>query len=71
LDQLIFDNFSDKLALVFKINTDEQRIDSVHIKSNMRKLGRIGIFSQSINKFLVNLKRHHQNLFATVSDQLR
>jgi hypothetical protein len=70
LDQLIFDNFSDKLALVFKVNTDEQRIDSVHIKSNMRKLGRIGIFSQSISKFLVNLKRHHQDLFATVPDQL-
>ncbi|MGD9368518.1 MAG: transposase [Desulfobacteraceae bacterium] len=71
LDQLMFDNFSDKLSLVFKVDTDEQRIDSVHIKSNMRRLGRISIFSQSINKFLVNLKRHHKELFAAVSKQLR
>lgn len=70
LDQLIFDNIKVKLAKVFKVNTDEQRIDSVHIKSNMRRLGRIGIFSQTINKFLVNLKRHHQNLFAAINDQL-
>ncbi len=71
LDQLIFKNLTDKLAQVFKVNTDDQRIDSVHIKSNMRKLGRIGIFSQSINKFLTNLKRHHKDLFQNVSDQLR
>lgn len=70
LDQLIFDNIRVKLAKVFKVNTDEQRIDSVHIKSNMRRLGRIGIFSQTIHKFLVNLKRHHQNLFAAINDQL-
>ena len=70
LDQLIFDKISAKLAKVFKVNTDEQRIDSVHIKSNMRRLGRIGIFSQTINKFLVNLKRHHENLFAAINDQL-
>ena len=71
LDQLMFENLTDKLARIFKVNTDQQRIDSVHIKSNMRKLGRIGIFCQSINKFLANLKRHHKNLFQAVSDQLR
>jgi hypothetical protein len=70
LDQLMFENLTDKLARIFKVNTDDQRIDSVHIKSNMRKLGRIGIFCQSINKFLTNLKRHHKDLFQTVSDQL-
>ena len=71
LDQLMFENLTDKLARIFKVNTDDQRIDSVHIKSNMRKLGRIGIFCQSINKFLTNLKRHHKDLFQTVSDRLR
>ena len=70
LDRLMFENISGKLAKVFKVNTDEQRIDSVHIKSNMRRLGRIGIFSQTINKFLVNLKRHHQNLFEAINDPL-
>ena len=70
LDHLIFNNITEKLAKVFHVNTDNQRIDSVHIQSNMRKLGRIGIFSQTIHKFLINLKRHHQKLFDTISGQL-
>jgi len=57
LDATLFDRITDKLAKVFKVDTDSQRIDSVHIKSNMRSLGRIGIFASTISKFLVNLKR--------------
>ena len=70
LDQMIFDQISTKLAMVFKVNTDTQRIDSVHIKSNMRKLGRIGIFTHTIAKFLASLRRHHADQFATVKDQV-
>ena len=70
LDQIIFDNISEKLARIFSVNTDNQRIDSVHIMSNMRKLGRIGIFSQTIHKFLINLKRHHRDLFDSISVDL-
>ena len=66
LDALLFDHITDKLATVFKVKTDNQRIDSVHIKSNMRRLGRIGIVTSSINKFLVNLKRGHNELFDTI-----
>jgi hypothetical protein len=71
LDRLMLDKITDKLAVVFKVNTDKQRIDSMHIRSNMRRLGRVSIFSQTISKFLVNLKRHHRNLFDTVSPQIR
>jgi hypothetical protein len=67
LDAVLFDHITDKLSKVFKVNTDNQRIDSVHITSNMRRLGRIGIFSSTINKFLVNLKRNHQEHFDTVN----
>jgi hypothetical protein len=70
LDQLIFDQISTKLAKVFNVKTGLQRIDSTHIKSNMRRLGRIGIFSHTIFKFLTNLKRHHQDLFATLNAAL-
>ena len=66
LEAVLFNRITDKLAGVFKVNTDKQRIDSVHIKSNMRRLGRIGIFSKSIHKFLVNLKRGHKAHFETV-----
>ena len=50
LDSILFDKVTDRLAKCFNVNTDKQRIDSVHIKSNMRRLGRISIFPQaSIN----------------------
>lgn len=70
LEEDIFKAGTEKLAQVFKVNIDKQRIDSVHIKSNMRRLGRIGIFSQSIHKFLGNLKRSHQDRFDTIDDKI-
>jgi len=70
LDALLFDHITDKLAKLFKITTDHQRVDSVHIKSNMRRLGRIGIVTASINTFLVNLKRGHQEHFDTVDTHI-
>jgi len=66
LDAVLFDHITEKLATIFTVNTDHQRIDSVHIKSNMRRLGRIGIVASSIRKFLVNLKRSHQEQFDAV-----
>ena len=70
LDAILFDRVTDKLAKVFKVRTDSQRIDSVHIKSNMRRLGRIGIFISSISKFLVNLKRGHKELLDTIDEDI-
>ena len=70
LDERMFDNIADKLAAVFDVDTQNQRIDSIHIKSNMRKLGRITIFSQTITKFLVNFKRHHRDLFDKIDQSL-
>lgn len=70
LEDAIFSAATKKLAEVFKVNVDRQRIDSVHIKSNMRRLGRISIFSTSIHKFLVNLKRHHPDVFDLVDRKL-
>ncbi|MCP4367984.1 MAG: transposase [Deltaproteobacteria bacterium] len=70
LDSLLFECATNKLAAVFKVNTDKQRIDSVHIQSNMRRLGRIGIFAKSIHKFLVNLKRGHKELFDSVDESI-
>jgi hypothetical protein len=66
----IFNSGTERLAMVFRVNLENQRIDSVHIKSNMRRLGRIGIFSETIHKFLVNLKRNHPEPFATVNEAI-
>lgn len=70
LDTILFDRITDRLAKVFKVDTDKQRIDSVHIKSNMRRLGRIGIFVKSIPKFPVNLKRQHTEMFETLPQDI-
>jgi len=70
LDKIIFQTITGKLVDVFGVDTTKQRLDSVHIKSNMQKLGRIRIFSETIHGFLVNLKRNHQTYFATVDDAI-
>ena len=67
----VFKAVSDHLSKVFEVDTRLQRIDSVHIFSNMRHLGRIGIFTATIQKFLRNLKRHHPDLFETLDKSLR
>jgi hypothetical protein len=63
LDTLLFSQVTDKLAKIFSVDTRNQRLDSVHIMSNMRRLGRIGIFVRVITCFLLNLRRHHRDLF--------
>ena len=70
LDEALFECVTDKLAKVFKVSVSHQRLDSVHIRSNMRRLGRIGIFSRSIFKFLVNLKRQKRELFEAIERAL-
>ncbi|HDZ62525.1 MAG TPA: hypothetical protein ENH40_05210 [Nitrospirae bacterium] len=59
----VFDSVTEKLARLLKVDTTLQRYDSRHIYSNMRHLGRIRLFVATIKKFLVNLKRHHGELF--------
>ncbi|SRR6266545_179098 len=63
LYQVIFEEVVTKLAEVFRVDVSKQRFDSVHIYSNMRHLGRLGLFVKTIKKFLVNLKRHHKDLY--------
>jgi hypothetical protein len=70
LDEILFECTTEVLAKVFNVDTSAQRIDSVHIKSNMRRLGRIGIFAKTIHTFLINLKRHHQDLFDGLAQDL-
>jgi len=66
LDTYVFSQTTEKLAQVFNVDTEKQRLDSVHIKSNMRHLSRISIFAKSIHTFLVNLKRHYPELLSQV-----
>lgn len=71
LEEVIFDIVRDTLARLFEVDPSFQRLDSVHIKSNMRKLGRIGIFAKTIIKFLSNLKRQRRDLFDALEQELQ
>jgi hypothetical protein len=66
----IFDTSLEILAKLLKADMSKQRMDSVHVKSNMRNLGRIGLFTKTIKKFLVNLKRHNRELFDQLDPEL-
>jgi len=70
LENDIFDATAKKLAELFDVDTSKQRIDSVHIRSNMARLGRVGIFVKGIDRFLVNLKRHHRSLWDLIDPEI-
>jgi len=70
IQDIIFNQITDKFIKEFNVSTQNQRLDSMHIESNMRHLGRIGIFVKCIRSFLVNLKRHHKGLFQALDSEL-
>jgi hypothetical protein len=69
LDEEMFIHLTEAMAKLFKVDMMKQRLDSVHIMSNMRHLGRIGIFTRSIHKFLINLKRQRPECFAALEKE--
>jgi len=71
LAKKIFDSVTDKLADAYGIDPKLQRLDSVHIHSNMARLGRIRILSRTCTIFLKNLKRHHVDLYHNVSETIK
>jgi hypothetical protein len=70
LDTVLFQQVTEKLARVFQVDPSKQRLDSVHIKSNMRRLGRLGLLAKCMHRFLVNLKRQHAELYANLEPEL-
>lgn len=68
LEQSIFENVTDALQKLFDLDPSKQRLDSVHIFSNMAHLGRIRLLVRTIRKFLVNLKRHHADQYQSLGD---
>ncbi len=68
LEQALFENVTDALTKLFALDPSKQRLDSVHLFSNMAHLGRIRLFVKTIRKFLVNLKRHHAEAYQVLDD---
>jgi len=71
IDEIFFKTITDHLIEVFNVDTSKQRLDSVHIQSNMRHLGRIRIITASIKSFIENLKRQHPEQYKDLSEELK
>jgi len=70
LEEAVFHAVTAHLVKVFSVDMDKQRLDSTHIFSNMKHLGRIGLFMQTIKGFLANLKRNHRQFYAALNTEL-
>ena len=66
-----FNKITDALLKKFSVNVSLQRLDSVHINSNMASLGRVRILSRVCGNFLKNLKRHFPELYASLPETIR
>ena len=66
LEEVVFASITGALAAYLEMETGKQRLDSTHIFSNMKHLGRIGLFVRTMKGFLKNLKRNHKQLYAEV-----
>jgi hypothetical protein len=62
----LFNTVIVRLAELFNVDHDKQRLDSVHIKSNMKHLSRLALFTSVLKKFLTNLKRGYEEAFNLV-----
>ena len=70
LQDAIFENVTAALSKLFTLDPSKQRLDSVHIFSNMAHLGRIRLFVRTIRTFLTNLKRHHGKDYDNLGDMV-
>lgn len=70
LAKKIFNDITDELANAYGVDTRLQRLDSVHIHSNMARLGRVRLLARACSLFLKNLKRHHPVLYKRISPDI-
>jgi hypothetical protein len=57
LDTELFYAVLERLRQVFPVGCEKQRLDSVHVSSNMKRLGRVRLFSRTIGVFLRELRK--------------
>jgi hypothetical protein len=71
LAPVLFGASTDELIAAFAVDASDQRMDSTHVQSNMRTLGRIRLFAAAIRKFLKALRRSHKKAYAaSISPEL-
>ena len=71
LASVVFDTVTSKLIDELDIQIDSQRLDSTHIFSDMATFSRTKLMGVTIKRFLVQVKRHHQNIYNDLAEELR
>ncbi len=59
----IFHRVSSALIEALELDVRVQRLDSTHVFCDMAVLGRTGLMGVAIQRFLVQLRRHHRDLY--------
>jgi hypothetical protein len=62
MDTIIFQLLTDILLDKLNISTRKQRLDSTHLRSDMRRLSRVELLRKTIEKFLKVMQREHARL---------
>ena len=70
LGGVLFADITKDLVDRFKVDLSLQRLDSVHLNSNMKKAGRLAIMSATVEKFLKSLRRRAPVAFETLDGGL-
>jgi hypothetical protein len=70
LGGVLFADVTKDLIERFAVDCRLQRIDSVHLSSNMKKAGRLAIMSATVEKFLNHLRRRCPRAFEAVDPGL-
>jgi hypothetical protein len=67
----LFESTTARLIGAAGLRTGRQRQDSTHILSNIKLLNRLGLFVQTITRFLEALRNEHPRLCAEIPEELR
>jgi hypothetical protein len=66
----LFESTTARLLKASGLKTGRQRQDSTHIVSNIRQLTRLGLFVQTVTKFLEELRKEHPRLCGRLPEEL-
>jgi len=70
LGRQVFETVTAGLAKKTGVSLAVQRLDSTHVVSNIAKLTRLGLLTETVTHFLKGLRRDHETLLAAVPQAL-
>lgn len=71
LGQVVLERVTRALIDELQLEVDVQRLDSTHVFSGMAEFGRTRLMATCIRRFLVQLKRHHNDEYAALDAAVR